>query len=80
MTQDDVIRLAKEAGLWFVTPREDLIQDFAKLVSEHEREACAKVCDALQKKEIAHWDAYGMDGSVYSVSDCANAIRARGQV
>ena len=44
-----------------------------------EREACAKVCDGLKKKEQAHWSAYGFDGSHYSASDCATAIRARWQ-
>jgi hypothetical protein len=42
-----------------------------------EREACARLCEDLRKKEIAHWNAYGMDGSHYSAGDCAAAIRAR---
>jgi len=44
-----------------------------------EREACAKVCANLRKKEIARTNAYGGDGSYYSASDCEAAIRARGQ-
>jgi hypothetical protein len=44
-----------------------------------EREACAKLCEDLRKKEIAHWNVYGMDGAHYSAGDCAAAIRARGQ-
>jgi hypothetical protein len=46
----------------------DKLEAFAKLVAQHEREACAKVCDDLDK----------MRG--YSYADkCATAIRARGQ-
>ena len=53
MTQDEIIRMAREAGL-FNQHNEDLLQDkevmaqferFAALVAAHEREACAKVCD-----------------------------------
>jgi hypothetical protein len=44
-----------------------------------EREACAKVCDGLKKKEQAHWSAFGFDGSHYSASDCAAVIRERGE-
>lgn len=32
MTKDEVIEMAKQTGLWFVTNREDLLIDFAKLV------------------------------------------------
>jgi len=52
--------------------------DMDKAIAK-EREACANVCDGLKKKEQAHWSAYGFDGSYYSASDCATAIRARGQ-
>ena len=27
-----ILELAKQSGLWFVTPREDLIDDFAELI------------------------------------------------
>ena len=65
MTHDDIIRMAREAGF-----REYLIQDslsgeierFAALVANHEREACAKVCDGWTHA----------DGDI-----CAAAIRAR---
>ncbi len=32
--------LAKQSGLWFVTPREDLIDDFAELIVRE----CASQC------------------------------------
>ena len=70
MTRDEIIEMARQVGLWpAVTdtfPKE--LEAFAKLVAEKEREACAKVCDDLDK----------MRG--YSYADkCATAIRARGQ-
>ena len=72
MTRDDIIRLAREAGFesnslgmtytsgWLP----DLLERFAALVAEREREACAKVCD----------EYIGIGGI------CAAAIRARGEV
>ena len=62
MTKDEIIELAREALKQ--EPREDwnstawvfadeTLQAFAKLVAEHEREACAKLCDLamLQNQE-----------------------------
>ena len=50
MTQDEIRELAKLAGFnWGFIKSEGLvdgIRDFAKLVAQHEREACAKECDA----------------------------------
>ncbi len=63
MTQDEIIEMARQVGLWpavtDIFPKE--LEAFAKLVAEKEREACAKQLDAL-----------GCD-------HCATAIRARGQ-
>jgi hypothetical protein len=42
--------------------------EFAKLVAAKEREACAKVCDRFQARDV------GMQPA-----ECAGAIRARGQ-
>ena len=47
MTQDEIIRMAREAGFpvnehGYNTKR---IERFAALVAAHEREACAKLCD-----------------------------------
>jgi len=44
------------------------LERFAKLVAQHEREACAKVCDAFQARDV------GMQPA-----ECAGAIRARKQ-
>ena len=77
MTREDIIKLAREAGLvrtgdkwveparWGVT---ELVH-FAALVAAAEREACAKVCD----DEIERW---GWDANVANV---AIDIRARGE-
>jgi phosphoserine phosphatase len=66
MTQDEIICMAREADLDVYDPPIDLLQRFAKLVAQHEREQCAKVCEAMNK--------YMDDGE-----ECAAAIRARGQ-
>jgi hypothetical protein len=78
MTRDEIIRMAREAGIehhenvdemrspfcdgvWF----EDF-EHFAALVAAAEREACAKMCEAIEDDEF-YW------GRQY-----ADAIRARG--
>lgn len=74
MNRDDIIRMAKEAGL---TQKpfcrwggylDDLVR-FAALVAAHEREACAKVCERLPAQQ---------DRDVRD--ECAAAIRTRGEV
>jgi hypothetical protein len=84
MTREDIIRMAREAGCkpfrspehWddvqvFATP--NVLERFAALVAAHEREACAKVCDAVQKKNED-------DGAwMWEARNCAAAIRARGE-
>ena len=52
MTREDIVRMAKEAGMESFNICIEL-DDFAKLVAEHEREACAEVC----KK---HADVYAL--------------------
>ncbi len=68
MTRDDIIRLAREVGLWpAVTdmfPKE--LERFAALVAAAEREACAKVCERL------YADGFG-------INCCAATIRARSE-
>jgi hypothetical protein len=48
MNHDDIIRMAREAGLdpdlWNYT---DAFERYAYLVAAHEREECAKICDSL---------------------------------
>jgi hypothetical protein len=73
MNRNDIIRIAREAGLhiatdvnWMPIIGLEYAEKFAKLVAQHEREACAKVCEE-------QYEYYGHD-HVF-----ASAIRARGQ-
>ena len=77
MNQEDITRMAREAGFevyetdvwitdgWWL----EELDRFAALVAEHEREACAKVCDVL-----AVHPEYASDITKLA----AQAIRARG--
>ena len=71
MTRDDIIRMAKEAGWFFMEAEMNSIklERFATFVAAAEREACAKVCESL-------FDAD--DDSCNEAEQCAKAIRARG--
>ena len=78
MDRDDIIKMAREAGFevyetdvwitdgWWL----EELDRFAALVAEHEREACAKVCDVL-----AVHPEYASD--ITKVA--AQAIRARSE-
>ena len=71
MTRDDIINLAKEATnknvLFEFSPQDiKVFERFANLVSEHEREACAKWFDNKEDQPF-----YGRH--------VALTIRARGQ-
>jgi hypothetical protein len=50
MTREDIIRMAREADLNVHDPAIELLQRFAKQVAEHEREACAKVCETMARR------------------------------
>jgi hypothetical protein len=68
MTQDEIIEMAKKAGFVWLGEYHSNLEDFAKLVAQHEREACAKVCEEqMQGKSI--W--------VEGARACLLAIRAR---
>jgi hypothetical protein len=67
MTQDEIIAMARQAGsLIELAQEKDLVwlASFAKLVAQHEREACAKIGD----------DHPSWSSRMYSAT-----IRARGQ-
>jgi hypothetical protein len=84
MTQDEIIEIYKEVSNklcdgkeWCWAGVEEPLQLFAKLVAEHEREACAEVC----KK---HADVYAMleqnptaKSAWAACIDTRDAIRAR---
>jgi hypothetical protein len=70
MTRDEIIEMARQAGFVWLGEYHSNLEDFAKLVAQHEREACAKVCEEqMQGKSI--W--------VEGARACLLAIRARGQ-
>ena len=87
MTQDEIIDMAETAGMtrdgdmWFSNGKSDMdvhishLEAFAKLVdakaTAREREACAKLCDDIDK---SHW------GCEVRASWCSDAIRARGDL
>ena len=79
MTREDIIRMAREAGLEQTVsiapdgssrivscPPIEPLERFANLVAAAEREACAKVCEAEGERVDASWVS------------CAFAIRERG--
>ena len=83
MNQDDIIKLAREAGgcdisshgwtSWVGTQSTDFLERFAARVAAaakaEENEACAKVCESRQTPGT---------GSVAILNGAADAIRARG--
>ena len=76
MNRDDIIQMAEVAGMTGLESSGILenFERFAALVSAHEREACAKVCDDLVGDGMmgtAEWNS--------GVLNCVAAIRARGQ-
>jgi hypothetical protein len=73
MNREDIIRMAQETGVTAERVR-DLV-NFAKLVAQHEREACAKVVDAAKANE-KDWDSNDWN---QAVEFCVARIRARGQ-
>ena len=78
MNKDDIIRMAREAGLpleWIsesgvLTWSE--LKRFAALVAAQEREACAITCEQTTASWTQHLYNEG-------VMDCVKAIRARGE-
>jgi hypothetical protein len=87
MDREDIIKLAREAGLAYGSDEKPLgsVTRFAALVAAAEREACAKVCE--DEASRAKWN-WGNDlpqnqpfwnGGEQLASSCAAAIRARGE-
>ena len=84
MTKEEIIEMAKQAdidiGMWEkLSDNDDVfgygidgthenLEAFAKLVAEHEREACLKICE--RQASTNYWEGADV---------CAEAIRARGQ-
>ena len=75
MTREDVIRIALEVGFYDgeIDKCQLLLERFAYLVAQQEREACAKVCETFDQREAFN------DEDMAVADACATAIRARGQ-
>lgn len=93
MNREDIIRMAREAGLGNAESWPDNMSNFerfAALVADAEREACAKLCDEIA---IDMWKLYKgrppykgdeegrasefTQGRSAGAEDCAEAIRKR---
>jgi hypothetical protein len=68
MTQDEIIEMARQAGIIHPEMVAIHLEAFAKLVAQHEREACIKAIE-----EQIGWDIYDPQSTATKV------IRARGQ-
>ena len=80
MTKDEIIQLAyEEVGIGKNLVSDERLITFANLITQREREACAKVCETSVWSEDI--DAYRKmtkrDIASRSMLECAAAIRAR---
>jgi hypothetical protein len=79
MTQDEIIEMARKADLDVYDPPIDLLQRFAKLVAQHEREACAKIAEyKLDDKGLTAPDS-PKEWWNHACKNIRDAIQARGQ-
>jgi len=73
MTQDEIIEMVVQIGGCdrpeYDSPALKIFETFARLIEQHEREACANVCEDYGRSE--EMQAIG--------NDFAEQIRARGQ-
>ena len=74
MTKEEIIEMARQSGfnveqgfLLRVTGIDEDLERFAKLIAQHEREECAKICDQYALED-ENW-----------AGGCAFAIRKRGK-
>jgi len=85
MDREDIIRIAREAGLLakdeaWVSLHQEAMERFADLVAAHEREACARLCDQM----FHDWcnQEFEDEDEAYrnkpDAEDCKKAIRERG--
>lgn len=81
MNRDDIIRMAREAGIRDCTCNADLgcLKRFAALVAAAEREACAQVCEAQENRVVRQHPArIEFDPDSLMARKCAAVIRTRG--
>ena len=82
MNREDVVRIGREVGLphWYDTKglvNEKQLIKFAKLIAQHEREACAKLCEKMWHQWLDSPEEN--EPNKPDAEDCYRAIRARGQ-
>lgn len=89
MTKEDIIRMAREAGLIFneergteraVEMHRGRVERFADIVAAAESEACAKVCEEHANNKNPPYKSYEdnyLDGWLDASNQCGRAIRAR---
>jgi hypothetical protein len=87
MTQDEIIEMAKQAHRKLVTEvyvghmgqldpwTIELLKIFAKLVAQHEREACAKLCEKMWHQWLDSPEEN--EPNKPDAEDCYRGIRAR---
>ena len=76
MNRDDIIRMAREAGLFDVYEgKRDKFERFAALVAAAEREACAGLAE---RRLLDDDNADRRIGHHHACKSIADAIRARG--
>jgi len=83
MTQDEIIEMARQSGVRddehiFEFSEYKYLEDFVKLVAQHEREACAKMFDeAIPLMPFAQNDQGGCLICGFTPKLTSAAIRAR---
>jgi len=73
MNREYIIKLAREAGMVLVDDKYSMLpylERFAAIVTEHEREQCAKVCDEAGVEPTSMYPSS-------QAKQLADAIRAR---
>ena len=78
MNNDDIILLAIEHNINGLKFNEDGLLRFAKLIAQHEREACAKLRETLHPFDL-HNRSEMLGVMNQGLDDYQNLIRARGQ-
>ena len=80
MTQDEIIKMARQAGWSYMESGMDKqrLEAFAKLVAEKEREACAKLFETTDLGGLKS-DVWLQNYTATILDGYAKAIRARKQ-
>ena len=84
MTEIEVITAANDSGLVYYGMGKDRakfihhLQAFAVLIAAHEREACAKLCEAARETIWEYHEEHLKAAACNVCTNLAQAIRARG--